>query len=138
MDLCKHDLFKFEDFNSSLKDSNISVDEYYSYLKLAKQFKTKLKYLKWYNTQDVIIMCPIIDFIINKFEENNIDMLRNISLSSCAEQVKFAMGHKSFNIKEDYSKQVKTTFKLTKDYFQRKFPTMMNKIKKQNVKLQKT
>jgi hypothetical protein len=80
-ELSKPDLFKFEDFNSSLKDSNISVDEYYSYLKLAKHFKTRLEYLEWYNTQDVIIMCPIIDFLINKFEENNIDMLRNISLS---------------------------------------------------------
>jgi hypothetical protein len=100
-------LFKYEYFNSSLKDSNISVDEYYSYLKLAKQFKTRLEYLEWYNTQDVIIMCPIIDFLINKFEENNTDMLRNISLSSCADQVKFAMAYKSFNIKEDYSKQEK-------------------------------
>jgi hypothetical protein len=45
-ELSKPDLFKFEDFNSSLKDSNISVDEYYSYLKLFKQFKTRLEYLE--------------------------------------------------------------------------------------------
>jgi hypothetical protein len=119
-ELSKHDFFKYEDFNSSLKDSNISVDEYCSYLKLAKQFKTRLKYLEWYNKQGMIIMCLIIDFLINKFEENNIDMLKNISLSSCADHVKFAMAYKNFNIKEDYSKQVKTTIELTKDYFQRK------------------
>jgi hypothetical protein len=106
-ELNKPDLFKYKDFNSSLKDSNISVDEYFSYLKLTEQFKTRLEYLEWYNTQDVNIMCPIIDFLINKFEENNIDMLRNISLSSCADEVKFAMAYKNFNIKEDYSKQVK-------------------------------
>jgi ribosomal protein L14E/L6E/L27E len=47
-------------------------------------------------------------------------MLRNISLSSCIDQVKFAIAYKNFNIKEDYSKQIKTTFELTKDYFQRK------------------
>jgi hypothetical protein len=82
-ELSKPDLFKYEDFNSFLKDTNIFVDEYYSYLKLAKKFKTRLEYLEWYNTQDVIIMCPIIDFLINKFEENNIDMLRNISEFLC-------------------------------------------------------
>ena len=134
-ELSKPDLFKYEDFNSSLKDSNISVDEYYSYLKLAKQFKTRLEYLEWYNTQDVIIMCPIIDFLINKFEENNIDMLRNISLSSCADQVKFAMAYKNFNIKEDYSKQVKTTFELTKDYFQRKISDYNEQDKKAKRKI---
>jgi hypothetical protein len=51
-ELSKHDLFKFEEYNSSLKDANISVDEYSSYLKLAKKFKTRLEYLEWYNTQD--------------------------------------------------------------------------------------
>jgi hypothetical protein len=43
----------------------------------------KLEYLEWYNTQ-------------------NIDMLRNISLSTCADQVKFAMAYKDFNINFDY------------------------------------
>jgi hypothetical protein len=124
-ELSKFDLFKFEDFNFTLKDSNISVD------------KTRLEYLEWYNTQDVIIMCPIIDFLMNKFEENNIDMLRNISLSSCADQVKFAMAYKNFNFKEDYSKQIKTTFELTKDYFQRKISDYDEQDKKAKRKITK-
>jgi hypothetical protein len=42
-------------------------------------------------------MCSIIDFLINKFEENNIDMLRNISLSSCADQFKsFVLHHDDY------------------------------------------
>jgi hypothetical protein len=82
-------------------------------------------------------MCPIIDFLINIFEENSVGMLRNISLSSCADKVKFAMAYKDFDINGDYSEKVETTFKLTKEYFQKKYLTMMNKIKKQNLKLQK-
>jgi hypothetical protein len=73
----------------------------------------RLEYLEWYNTKDVIIMCPIIDFLIHKFAEYNVDMLRNISLSSCADQMKFAMAYKDFNINSDYSQQVETTFKIT-------------------------
>jgi hypothetical protein len=43
-------------------------------------------------------MCPIIDFLIHKFQEYNIDMLRNISLSACADQIKFAIAYRDFNI----------------------------------------
>jgi hypothetical protein len=59
-------------------------------------------------------MCPIIDFLIREFEKFNIDMLKNISLSSCANQVKFAMVYNDFNINYDYSQQNETNFKLTK------------------------
>jgi hypothetical protein len=61
------------------------------------------EYLEWYNTQDVIIMYAIIDFLIHKFKEFDVNMLRNISLSSCVDQVKFALAHKDFNINSDYS-----------------------------------
>jgi hypothetical protein len=65
-------------------------------------------------------MCPIIDFLINKFREYAIDMLRNISLSACADQVKFAMVYKDFSVDGDYSQETKTTFKLTEEYFMKK------------------
>ena len=80
----------------------------------------RLEYLEWYNTQDVIIMSPIIDFLIHKFQEFDVDMLRNISLSSCADQVKFALAYKDFNINFDYSQQTETTFKITEEYFKKK------------------
>jgi hypothetical protein len=80
---------------------------------------TRLEYLEWYNKQDVIIMCPIIDFLINKFREYSVDMLRNISLSSCADQVKFAIAYKDFNFNSDYSQETKTSFKVTEEYFKK-------------------
>jgi hypothetical protein len=46
----------------------------------------RLEYLEWYNTRNVVIMCPIIDFLIHKFQEYDVDMFRNISLSACADQ----------------------------------------------------
>jgi hypothetical protein len=65
-------------------------------------------------------MCPIIDFFIHQFQEYNIDMLRNISLSACTDQVKFMMAYKDFNINSNYSQHTKTTFELTKEYFKKK------------------
>jgi hypothetical protein len=85
-ELNKQELFQHQDFKSSLKQKNISETEYNTYKELSKD-KNRLEYLEWYNTQDVLIMCPIIDFLIHKFREYDIDMLRNISLSSCADQV---------------------------------------------------
>jgi hypothetical protein len=80
----------------------------------------RLEYFEWYNTQDVIIMYPIVDFLIHKFQDFDVDMLRNISLSSCDDQMKFALAYKDFNINFDYSQQTKTTFKITEEYFKKK------------------
>jgi hypothetical protein len=80
----------------------------------------RLEYLEWYNSQDVIIMCSIIDFLIHKFAEYNINMLKNIFLSSCADQMKFAIAYKDFNINSDYSQQTKTTFKIQKNILRKK------------------
>jgi hypothetical protein len=100
-ELSKQEPFKYEEFHSSLKGKNISEEEY-NYLTLNKNYDW-LEYLQWYNTQYVVIMCPIIDFLIHKFREYDVDMLRNISLSYCADQVKFAMTYKDFNIKGLFS-----------------------------------
>jgi LPS O-antigen subunit length determinant protein (WzzB/FepE family) len=81
---------------------------------------SRLDYLEWYNTQDVLIICPIIDFLIHQFQKYDIDMLRNISLRSCLDQVKLAMAYKDFDINDNYSQHTKTTFELTEEYFKKK------------------
>ena len=65
-------------------------------------------------------MCPIVDFLIHKFQEYDRDMIRNISLSSCADQVKFAMAYKDFDINSNYSVYQETTFELSEEYFEKK------------------
>jgi hypothetical protein len=47
-------------------------------------------------------------------------MLRNISLSFCADQVKFAVSYKDFDINSNYSIYQETTFELTEEYFKKK------------------
>jgi hypothetical protein len=118
-ELNKQELFQHQDFKSSLKQKNISESEYNNYKELSKNM-SRLDYLEWYNTQDVLIMGPIIGFLINQFHKYDIDMLRNISLSSCADQVKFATAYKDFDINGDYSIQQETTFDLTEEYFKKK------------------
>jgi hypothetical protein len=81
---------------------------------------SRFEYLEWYNTQDVLTMCLIIDFLINQFHKYDVDMLRNISLSSCADQVKFAVAHKDFDINSNYSIHQEITFELTEEYFRKK------------------
>jgi hypothetical protein len=73
-------------------------------------------------------MYPTIDFLIHKFDKYNVDMLRNISSSSCADQAKFAMAYKDFNINSDYSEQIETNFKITEEYFKKKWKDPIIKI----------
>jgi hypothetical protein len=54
----------------------------------------------------------IIDFLVHKFQEYDIDMLRNISLTACADQVKFAMAYKNLNMDSDYSQQIANRYYL--------------------------
>jgi hypothetical protein len=58
-------------------------------------------------------MTPIVDGLIGLFWENKIDMLHNLSLSSCASQAKYALAYKDFRIDEDYNPPAQRVFKLT-------------------------
>jgi hypothetical protein len=68
LELSKQHLFKYEDFNSSLKQKNIFKEEYNTYRELSQDIN-HLQYLEWYNTQDMLIICWIIDFLFKKFAE---------------------------------------------------------------------
>jgi hypothetical protein len=65
-------------------------------------------------------MIPIINKLIREFAEQKGDMLRNISLSACASQAKFATIYEKFDIDGDYSINIKTTFKPTEEWFKSK------------------
>jgi hypothetical protein len=105
--------FTHEQFYSSLNNSNISDKEYAQYLADVPNFPTRLEYLLHYNEPDTKIMLPIINTLISKFAEYGVDMLKNLSLSSNASQVKYANAYDGFSISANYSKQVKTTYTLT-------------------------
>jgi hypothetical protein len=65
-------------------------------------------------------MIPIINKLIKGFADQKVDMLRNISLSACASQTKFATLYEEFNIDADYSTETKTTFKPSENWFKSK------------------
>jgi hypothetical protein len=119
-ELSKSEPFEQKDFYSSLTGKNLSDEDYKDYLKDAKQYPTRLTQLLAYNEQDTKIMIPIIDYLIKKFAEDSVDMLRNFSLSSCASQTKYAGAYEDFYIEGDYSETKKSTFVLSKEFWERK------------------
>jgi hypothetical protein len=48
-------------------------------------------------------MLPILDGLTDLFWDSKIDMLRNLSLSSCSSQAKYALAYKDFDIDGDYN-----------------------------------
>jgi hypothetical protein len=87
------------------------------YLNEFAEYPTRKDYLLHYNELDTQIMVPIIDTLIDNFAAYYVDMLKNISLSACSSQVKYAIPYRDFDINADYSLQTKTTFKLSKKYW---------------------
>jgi hypothetical protein len=65
-------------------------------------------------------MIPIIEGFIALFWENKIDMLQNLSLSSCSNQTKYSLAFQDFNIDEDYNVPTGFGFNLTEEKWKRK------------------
>jgi hypothetical protein len=101
----------------------------------AKNYKTRLEYLLHYNEEDTIIMCPIIDKLISCYKPYGVDMLHQISLSSNASQLKYAMAYKHFDMNADYSEVVKTTYTLSERAWERKCVSYLEQDRK---RVQKT
>jgi HEPN domain-containing protein len=135
-ELQKSEPFTHESFYSSLKQSNISDEEYQVYLKESEKLAqriagtdntsdstawcSRLEYLLYYNERDTEIMIPIIEGLIDLFWENKVDMLQNLSLSSCSNQTKYALAFRDFNIDEDYNVPTGFGFNLTENKWKRK------------------
>jgi hypothetical protein len=81
----------------------MSESSYQEYSKDYSKMENRLEYLKHYNTLDTQIMIPIIEGLSKMFASNDIDMLRNLSLSSNSNQAKYGLAYKDFNMNEDYS-----------------------------------
>jgi hypothetical protein len=123
--------FKHDDFYNSVKDSNITTERYNEYLEEMKLYKTNLDYLLHYNEYDVEIMVPIVDDLIKRFYQYDVDMLRNVSLSACASQVKYAFAYKEFDMNKDYNvKQKHKPFILSEEGWKKKVESYISQDKK--------
>jgi hypothetical protein len=123
--------FTHEQFYDPLKCSNITTERYNEYLEEMKLYKTNLDYLLHYNEYDVEIMAPIVDDLIKRFYQYDVDMLRNVSLSACASQVKYAFAYKEFDMNKDYNITQKVkNYNLTEEGWKKKVEGYINQDKK--------
>jgi hypothetical protein len=126
----KSERFTHESFYSSLKQSNITELEYQIYLHETEGMNG-LSYLLHYNERDTQIILPILVGLTDLFWDNKIDMLRNVSLSSCSSQAKYTLAYKDFDIDGDSNVPCwSMLYNLTMP----KWPSKVDNYKKQDLK----
>ncbi|KAI5543715.1 DNA/RNA polymerase superfamily, partial [Trichomonas vaginalis G3] len=113
----EEELYKVEPFTQE----TISDSDYQIYLNDAKNFKNRLEYFIHYCNKDVEIMIDPIDKIIEETFVYKIDVLHNLSLSSNASMIRYALAYKDFNPNEKYpEEEIESSFELTKKYWKYK------------------
>jgi len=123
--------FDKKDFFNTLKQSELTDEEYNKYLEDFKNYKNFYEYTRFYNIKDCEIMIPIMDNLIKMYWKMNIDLCLNISLASCAAQMKYLSCYKDFDINKNYNikdDSEELDFKLSKY----KFEKMCNNYKLQD------
>ena len=117
-ELYKSEPFTQDSFYSALTKKSISDEEYKVYLDDSEKYKNRLEYFIHYCNQDVEIMIDPIDKIINETFEYKVDMLHNLSLSSNASMIRYAMTYTDFDPSAEYPESNgDSTFRLTKKYW---------------------
>jgi hypothetical protein len=122
--LSKTEPFSKEDFNSYLRQSHISDQDYEKYLSTARKYPTRWEYLRAYNIRDAVCMLSPMDAIIEANWVYKVDTLSNYSLSSNASSIKYALAYQDFAIQEvDNSSSYLNlygSFTLSQRWFNRK------------------
>lgn len=114
-ELFKTEPFKKEHFYSDLTKTTISDEDYEVYIKDSAAYTNRLEYFIHYCDQDVMIMIDPIDAIISETFEYHIDMLHNMSLSSNASMIRYALAYEDFKPTEFYPSCLgKSDYILTK------------------------
>ncbi|KAA6398881.1 MAG: hypothetical protein EZS28_005590 [Streblomastix strix] len=120
--LSKSEPFSMEDFNSSLKKTKISQQDYQIYLEDAKRFKNRWDYLQYYNEQDTYIMIKPLMTLISLQFKYKIDMFSFMSMAACSNAIKYAKAYEDFDINGVYPnfEDLSQKFYLTENYWQSK------------------
>ena len=129
--LLRTEPFDKKDFFNTLKQQDLTNEEYEKYISDFKNYKNFYEYTRFYNIKDCEIMIPIMDNLIKMYWKMNIDLCLNISLASCAAQMKYLSCYKDFDINKNYNVKDdlnELEFKLSKY----KFEKMCNNYKLQD------
>ena len=95
--------------------TDISDEDYSTYLQDTKNYTNRLEYFIHYCDMDVMIMLDPIDSIIAETFEYKIDMLHNMSLSSNASMIRYSLAYEGFNPRDSYPEDTgKSDYILTK------------------------
>jgi hypothetical protein len=123
-------VFPRSDFHSFLKNTDMTEEQYNNYLEdwqslvSSRTIKNRWDYLRHYNINDVEIMIPAVNTLINNLFQDKVDMLHSFSLASNASAVKYSYAYKDFRIDGDYSSSMPDTpYQLTLQKFSKKCDT---------------
>lgn len=89
--------FEQRDFYNSLSRKDLSDEDYNTYLEDFKSCIDFYDYTKKYNSQDINVMYPIIDTLIEKNWEDHIDTLTMLSISAISGADKYLSCYKDFD-----------------------------------------
>ncbi|KAA6372693.1 MAG: hypothetical protein EZS28_031780 [Streblomastix strix] len=120
--LSKSEPFTMEDFNSSLKKTKISQQDYQIYLEDAKRFQNRWDYLQFYNEQDTYMTIKPLMTLISLQLKYKIDLFSFMSMAACSNAIKYAKVYEDFDINGVYPnfKENSEKFHLTEQYWQSK------------------
>ncbi|KAA6374819.1 MAG: hypothetical protein EZS28_029654 [Streblomastix strix] len=132
-ELDKSEPFPQEAFRNSIKNKNINIFKYQNYLAVAQQFSNRWDYLRHYNLQDTRLMIEPLDYLIDMFFNYKIDMLQFMSMSACANAIKYALAYWDFKLDQDYMpKDDYAPFILTQNFQNIKVQNYLEQDKKRN------
>ncbi|KAA6367322.1 MAG: hypothetical protein EZS28_037151, partial [Streblomastix strix] len=90
-------------------------------------------YLRHYNLQDTRLMIEPLDYLTDMFFNYKIDMLQFMSMSACANTIKYALAYWDFKLDQDYTpKDDYAPFILTQNYWNIKVQNNLEQDKRRN------
>ena len=89
--------FEQKDFFNTLSRKDISDEDYNTYLKDFSTCKDFYDYTKKYNSQDINVMYPILNTLIEKNWEDHIDTLTMLSISAISKADKYLSCYEDFD-----------------------------------------
>ncbi|KAA6370700.1 MAG: hypothetical protein EZS28_033773 [Streblomastix strix] len=97
----------------------INYDTYVQKLDKPEPFPTETwDYLRYYNLEDTRLMIEPLDYLIDMFFNYKVDMLQFISISACANAIKYALTYFDFKLDQDYTpKDDYASFVLSQNYW---------------------
>ncbi|KAA6358741.1 MAG: hypothetical protein EZS28_045732, partial [Streblomastix strix] len=117
-ELNKCELFPIEAFDNKLRNKKLREDKYKEYLVEAAKHKSRWDYLKHYNILDTRVLIEPIDYLIELMFKYKVNMLANISMSQCANAIKYSMAYNGFDINGDNNcESTDNSIEITQNYW---------------------